>query len=122
LSFLFGTALSSTKAEYITLSTTMYEVILLLHLLKEVQEQGLPINLKGSTSHCEIFEDTSGALEMARVPKMHPQTKHINLKYNYFLEHISSGILSLHAVELMSKSLTFSPKLYQSFHLLPITR
>jgi hypothetical protein len=91
-------ALSSTEAEYIALSTAMREVIPLLNLMKEAQEQGLPTNIKKSEVHCKIFEDNSGALEMARAPKMRPRTKHINIKYHHFLEHVSSGLLSLHAI------------------------
>jgi hypothetical protein len=91
-------ALSSTEAEYIALSQAMREVIPLLRLMKEVQEKGLPINVSQAQVHCKIFEDNSGALEMAKTPKMRPRTKHINIKYHHFLEHVSSGLLSLHAV------------------------
>jgi hypothetical protein len=35
---------------------------------------------------------------MARAPKMCPRTKHINIKYHHFIEHVSSGLLSLHAI------------------------
>ena len=31
-------------------------------------------------------EDNNGALAIAKVPKMHPRTKHINLKHFHFLE------------------------------------
>jgi len=37
---------------------------------------------------CTAFEDNSGALEMARVPKMRPRTKHINLKYHFFRSRV----------------------------------
>ena len=37
---------------------------------------------------CTAFEDNSGALEMARVPKMRPRTKHINLKYHFFRDRV----------------------------------
>jgi hypothetical protein len=33
---------------------------------------------------CKIFEDNVGAVEMANVPKMHPCTKHLNIKYHFF--------------------------------------
>jgi hypothetical protein len=39
--------------------------------------------------HCTIFEDNSGALEIARVPKVRPRTKHMNNKYFHFLEYTS---------------------------------
>jgi hypothetical protein len=48
--------------------------------------------------HNKIFEDNSGALEMAKAPRMRPRMKHINIKYRHFLEHVSSGLLSLHAI------------------------
>jgi hypothetical protein len=76
----------------------MHVVIPLLHLMKEAHEQGLLINVKNSAIHCKIFEDNSGALEMARAPKMHPCTKHINIKCHHFLEHVTYGLLSLYAV------------------------
>jgi len=37
---------------------------------------------------CKAFEDNSGALEMARVHKMRPRTKHINLKYHFFRSRV----------------------------------
>ena len=40
---------------------------------------------------CTVFEDNSGALELATVPKMRPRTKHINVKYHHFREWVSSG-------------------------------
>ena len=49
--------------------------------------------------HCKAFEDNSGALEIARLPKMRPRTKHINTKYHHFREYVASGKVSLHAVK-----------------------
>ena len=37
--------------------------------------------------HCKIFEDNSGALEMACTPKICPRTKHINNAYHHFHEY-----------------------------------
>ena len=39
--------------------------------------------------HCTVFEDNSGALELARFPKIHPQTKHINQSFHHFREHVA---------------------------------
>ena len=48
------TALSTTEAEYITLSTSLREVIPMMGMLKEAQEQGLEVNYlpPQSTLHC----------------------------------------------------------------------
>jgi hypothetical protein len=35
---------------------------------------------------------------MAKAPKFRPRTKHINIKYHHFLEHVASGLLKLHAI------------------------
>lgn len=91
-------ALSSTEAEYIAISSAKREVIPLLRLMDEVKQHGLPINVGKSQVHCRIFEDNSGALEMARAPKIRPRTKHINIKYHHFLSFVTAGLLSLHAV------------------------
>ena len=39
---------------------------------------------------CELFEDNSGALELATVYKMRPHTKHINIKYHHFWEYVQT--------------------------------
>jgi len=48
--------------------------------------------------HCKAFEDNSGALELAKTPKMRPRTKHINIKYHHFREHVRTGLISIHKV------------------------
>ena len=48
--------------------------------------------------HCKAFEDNIGALELAKVPKMRPRTKHINLVFHHFREHVRKGIVSIHHV------------------------
>mmetsp|Transcript_28700 Transcript_28700/g.41073 ORF Transcript_28700/g.41073 Transcript_28700/m.41073 type:complete len:760 (+) Transcript_28700:1583-3862(+) len=91
-------ALSSTEAEYISLSAAMREVLPLLSLMKEARNYGVPVEIGKVDIHCKIFEDNSGALELAKVPKMRPRTKHLNIKYHHFRQHVQSGLLSLHAV------------------------
>ena len=59
------TALSTTEAEYIALSTSLREVIPLMGMLKEATEQGVQIDNLPPKIHCTVFEDNSGALELA---------------------------------------------------------
>jgi hypothetical protein len=91
-------ALLSTKAEYIALSTVTREVIHLIDFLQEAKMKGIPINIDKEVIHCRIFEDNSGAKEMAKVPKMHPCTKYLNIKNLHFHQHVQSGLLLIHAV------------------------
>ena len=82
------TALSTTEAEYIALSTSLREVIPLMGMLKEATEQGLRVKFLPPKIHCTVFEDNSGALELARLPKMRPRTKHINQSFHHFREYV----------------------------------
>ena len=45
--------------------------------------------------HCKLFEDNSGAVELANVPKMRPRTKHINTKYHHFRQYIFDKIIEI---------------------------
>ena len=82
------TALSTTEPEYIALSTSLREVIPLMGMLKEARENGLDVKDIPPQVHCTVFEDNSGALELARMPTMRPRTKHINQAYHHFREHV----------------------------------
>ena len=82
------TALSTTEAEYIALSTSLRKVIPLMGMLKEATEQGLQVNYLPPKVHCTVFEDNSGALELARLPKLHPRMKHINQLFHHFREYV----------------------------------
>jgi hypothetical protein len=35
---------------------------------------------------------------MARLPKMRPQTKHMNAKYHHFREAVAKGLISIHYI------------------------
>ena len=43
--------------------------------------------------YCKDFEDNSGTLELTRVPKLRPQSKHINTTYHHFREHVRKDII-----------------------------
>ena len=81
------TALSTTEAEYIALSTACRELIPMLELTKEMHPYHIKSHPAIPKIHCKIFEDNSGALEMAHSPKIRPHTKHINNAYHHFCEY-----------------------------------
>ena len=91
------TALSSTKAEYIALSISLREVIPLMGMLKEAAEQGVKIDNLPPKIHCTVFEDNSGALELARLPKVCPRTKHINQSFHHFREYVERQEIHIQA-------------------------
>ena len=62
------TALSTTEAEYVALSTSLREVIPLIGILKEACKNGLQVQDLPSKVNCTVFEDNSGALNLPVCP------------------------------------------------------
>ena len=84
-------ALSTTEAEYIAMSMALRDVIPLMELIKEMREHKFDIVNMQPYVYFKVFEDNSGALELAQLPRLHPCTKHINVYYHHFREHVQKG-------------------------------
>src|SRR5210317_2093779 len=91
-------ALSSTEAEYIGLSEAIREAIPLMNLLKECKELGFAVSSSKSIAKCKVFEDNSGALEIAKEVKYRSRTKHINCRYHHFCSYVQSGDISIEPI------------------------
>ena len=83
-------ALSSTEAEYVSLSQSMREAIPIMGLLDELREMGIIPPLAKTNVKCKAFEDNLGAIELAKLPKMRPRTKHINIAYHHFRSFVAN--------------------------------
>jgi hypothetical protein len=91
-------ALSTTEAEYLAMSTALPQTIPLMRLVDEIREKvGLPMDVV-PTIKCNVFEDNSGAVELANVPKLRPRTKHINTKYHHFRKYVFDGTIRVQHV------------------------
>ena len=91
-------ALSTTEAEYIALSTALRSAIPLIRLMEEVRDE---LNIPMQTIPevlCKVFEDNLGAVELCKVPKMRPRTKHINVKYHHFRQYVFDGKIKVQQV------------------------
>ena len=91
-------ALSSTESEYTGLSYALREAIPIMDLLKEIESRGVSVSYRARI-HCQVFEDNSGALEMAKVHKYRPRTKHLNVKLHHFRSYVESGDVSIHPID-----------------------
>ena len=92
-------ALSTTESEYISLSTALRETIPMMRLIEEVKLRFDCRNIRSiPTIHCTLFEDNLGALELANTPKMRPRTRHINVKYHHFREHVRKKLIGIQSV------------------------
>jgi hypothetical protein len=92
-------ALSTTEAEYIAMSQALRHVIPVMNLLQEMRERDFQVICAEPYVYCKVFEDNSGALELARLPKLHPRTKHINVCYHHFREHVRKGLIKIFPID-----------------------
>ena len=64
--------------------------------------QGFPITSTTKVK-CKVFEDNSGALEMATTHKYRPRTKHLNVKLHHFRDYVSRGDITIHKIDTQSQ-------------------
>jgi hypothetical protein len=93
--------LSTTEAKYITMSQSLRNVIPIIGLLQETRERNFNVLCTEPYVYCKVFEDNSGALELARLPKLCPRTKHININvcYHHFCEYVRKGLIKIFPVD-----------------------
>ncbi len=77
------------------MSMALQDVIPIMDLIKEMKEKQIPVICTKPYMYCKVFEDNSGALELARLPKLMPRTKHINVCYHHFREHVRNGLIKI---------------------------
>ena len=58
-------ALSTTEAEYIAMSMALRDVIPIMELMTEFRERNFKVICTQPQVYCKVFEDNSGALELA---------------------------------------------------------
>ena len=88
-------ALSTTEAEYITMLQALRGTISIMKLVQKMRQQDFKVICTESYVYCKVFKDNSGTLELARLPKLHPRTKHINICYHHFCKHVRKGLIKI---------------------------
>ena len=78
---------SSTESEYIVLSGACQEAVWLRRLLADIG-----LEWKGPSTICE---DNQGAIELAKNPRFHNRTKHIDVSFHYIREHVNIKTVSV---------------------------
>jgi hypothetical protein len=66
-----------------------------MFLVQEICEKGFQVIFIKPDIYCKFFEDNSGALKLARLPKLCPCTKHINVYYHCFCKHVRNGLIKI---------------------------
>ena len=60
-----------------------------------------------------VWSHDEKAMEQARLPKMRPRTKHINLRYHHFREYVRLEKIKIFAISTPNRSLISSPSRYR---------
>ena len=56
------------------------------------------INMQ-SYVYCKVFEENSGAFELARLPRLCPRIKHINICYHHFRELVQKDLIEIFPID-----------------------
>ena len=77
-------------AEYVALSQAMRDMLPLKRLVKEIAqvvtgEEEVKVVMKS-----DVWEDNNGALTVATMPRITPQSKFFAVKYHFFREHVKT--------------------------------
>jgi hypothetical protein len=87
-------ALSTTEAEYISLSTSLRDLIPMRTIIQELSSI-CQISIASANTYSTVFEDNKGCVDLIAAPTMRPRTRHIAIKYHHFREHVRSGHIKI---------------------------
>ena len=95
-------SLSTTEAEYISLSQAMRDIIPMMEHLEQLQKT-LSFESKRPSVKCKVSEDDNGTIELAKAPKICPCKKPIALKYHHFREHVRKGLIEINLIDALEQ-------------------
>nr|GEX30292.1 copia protein [Tanacetum cinerariifolium] len=84
------TALSTTKAEYVSLSAWCAQV---LWMRTQLTDYGFHFN------KISIYYDSKSAIAISYNPVQHSRTKHIAVRYHFIKEHVEKGTIELYFIK-----------------------
>jgi len=93
-----------------------------MQLLREMKRLKFPIATATPTIKCRVFEDNSGALEMATNHKFRPRTKHLNVKLHHFRDYVARKEISIEKIDTLSQLADFLTKPVNEDILIPLRK
>lgn len=70
----------------------------MMQILDECYARKLIPKPEAADMYIKALCDNSGAIEMAKVPKLRPRTKHMNTKYHHFRDYVKQKKIQIHYV------------------------
>jgi hypothetical protein len=92
------------------MSQSLCDVIPIMGLLQQMRERNFNVLCTEPYVYCKVFEDNSGALELARLSKLCPSTKHINVCYHHFCKHVRKELIKIFPVDTKDQIADALPK------------
>jgi hypothetical protein len=84
------TSVSTMMAECVALSTAMRDMLPLKTLVKTIAKVVTGDDNVEITTKSDVFEDNNGALTVATLPRITPQSKFFAVKLHFFREHVKT--------------------------------
>ena len=90
-------SLSTTESNYIALSTSTWELITFMSLMKETA--GLfGILTKDPVFRCALWKDNERCITVAKIPQFTPRAKHFAIKYHQFWCFLSNVKITMNSI------------------------
>lgn len=87
------------ESEYIALSQSMRELIPVRRLVSEISSCIASDAPTSCRTFSKVFEDNSGALQMAKIPRITLRNRHFSIKYHFYREMVKNGDIQVVKVD-----------------------
>jgi hypothetical protein len=92
-------ALSSTESEITGLLYSLRDAIPIMNLLGEIMTMRLPVGTEPQRQQYTAESLKTTPVEIAKVPKCRPRTKHFNNHLHHFRSYVDIGQISIHKID-----------------------
>jgi hypothetical protein len=77
------------------MSQSLQDVLPIMFLIQEMNDKCFQVICTKPYIYRKVFKDNLGALELARLSKLRPCTKHTNVCYHHFCEYVWNGLIKI---------------------------
>ena len=82
----------------------------MIEIFKEMKRNVFKVDSANLKVYCSVFEDNTGALEIARIHKYRPRTKHLNISLHHFRDYVTRGEITIHHIDTTEQPAEFLTK------------
>ena len=90
--------------EYVSFSSALQEVIIIIYILKDLRHDGLHLHSSILIDKYCTFENIMSCVKMANNDKRRPHTKHLSIRLNDFISHIIKRIITMDHISTKEQS------------------